>query len=141
MKSFSVFARGGMIGGGAGHAAHGFYIVARHVKKKAATSFVDSVWFEEPTLASYGHPAASFVRLGLREDTPVARHIPFELVNEVRAEDANRNGRTHGGAAFGEAIGSLIAVNAFVRGAICEGHGGGGGGQEIVEKDIYADRR
>ena len=128
MKSFAEFARGGMIGGGAGHAAHGFYIVTRHVKEESATSLINNVWLEEPTLASYGHPAASFVRLGLREDAPVARHIPFELVNEVRAEDANRNGRTHGGAAFSKAIGSLVAVNAFVGGAIREGHGGGGGG-------------
>ena len=72
MKSFAVFARGGMIGGGTGHAAHGFDIVAGHVKKETATSLVDNVWFEEPTLASYGQPAASFVRLGLREDAPVA---------------------------------------------------------------------
>ena len=140
MKSFAVFARGGMISGGAGHAAHGFDIVAGHVKEEAATSFVDNIRFEEPTLTSYGHPSASFVRLGVCENAPVARHIPFELVNKVRAEDADRNGRTHGGTAFGEAIGSLVAVNAFVGRAVCEGHGGGGSGQEIVKKDVYADR-
>ena len=72
----------------------------------------------------------------------MARHIPFEFVNEIRAEDANRNGRTHGGAAFGEPIGSLVAVYTFMGGTVSEGHGGGGGGgQKVVEEDIYAYRR
>ena len=114
MKSFAVFARGGMICSGAGHAAHGFDIVAGHVKEKAATSSINNIRFEEPTLISYGHPSAAFVHLGICENAPMARHIPFELINIVRAEDANRNGRTHGGAAFCEAIGSLVAVDSFV---------------------------
>ena len=72
MESFAVFARGGMVGSGAGHAAHGFYIVAGYVKKEALSGFIDNIWFEEPTLISYGHPAASFVRLGVRKNAPVA---------------------------------------------------------------------
>jgi hypothetical protein len=50
MKSFVVFARGGVICDGAGHAAHGFDIIARHIQEEAMPRFVDDVWFEEPTL-------------------------------------------------------------------------------------------
>ena len=128
MKPFAVFARGGMVCSSAGHAAHGFDIIAGHVEEEATTGFVDNVWFEEPTLTSYGHPSAAFVRLGICEDAPVARHIPFELVEEVRAEDADRNGRTHGGAAFGEAVGSFVTSDTLVRGTVCERYGGRCGG-------------
>ena len=128
MKSFAVFAHRGMVCSGVGHAAHGFDIVTGQVEEETVMGLVDNVWLEEPTLISYRHPSAAFVRLGICKNAPMARHIPFELVEEVQAEDANRDGRTHGGAAFGEAVSSFVASDAFVRWAVGEGYGRGRGG-------------
>jgi hypothetical protein len=71
----------------------------------------------------------------------VTQHIPFELVNKVQPEDSDRGHRIHGGAIFGEAVGALVAVDAFVGRAIHKGDGGFGGSEEVVKKHVDANGR
>ena len=64
VESFVVFARMGMISDGAGHAAHGLDIVARHGHKELSTSLIYYIRLEEPTFLPYRKPIVAFVHLG-----------------------------------------------------------------------------
>ena len=90
----SVFARGGVIGEGAGHTAGGLNVIGREHQEEALDGLVADVGFKQSTLPFDGDPTAPFVRLGFHDDAPMSAHIPFEFPKEIRAEDFDGSHRT-----------------------------------------------
>ena len=93
MEAPPVFARRGVICQGASHTANGRYIIARQSHEEGFARLVSNVGFEFPTSPFDWEPAAAFVRLGRGKGTPVGRHVPFELADEVRPQDPEGSGR------------------------------------------------
>ena len=85
VKALAVFARWCVVSDSAGHTANGPDLIAGQSHEKSFTRLISNVRLEIPTFPSDWEPVTPFVRLGLGKDAPVLRHVPFELIDEVRA--------------------------------------------------------
>ena len=85
MKASAMFARWCVVGDGVGHTANGPDIITGQSHEKSSTRLISNVRLEIPTFPLYWEPVTPFVRLGLGKDAPVSCHVPFELVDKVRA--------------------------------------------------------
>ncbi|KAF8624262.1 hypothetical protein AX14_011800 [Amanita brunnescens Koide BX004] len=94
MEAAPVFTRRGMVCEGTGHTAGGLNVVGRERQEKAFDGLIADVGFKQAAFPLDWDPSAPFIRLGLCYDAPVSAHVPFELSNEVRAEDPYWSGRT-----------------------------------------------
>ena len=139
MEPSSIFARRGVVCQGASHTANGRYIIPGQSREEGLARLVNYVGFEFPTSPFDWEPAAAFVRMGCGKNTPVGRHIPFELADEVRPQDFEGSGRAYSGALFCKLVRALVSLDSDMRRTVCEGENIVGSRKVIFEYHVDSD--